>query len=395
MLGYLDTLIGFSVIMLGASLMVTILTQIVSTLFSHRGANLKWGLATLFQHVPNCPLLNVPERANQIAADILSHPLISDSIFSVKQPLPIPSWFAGRFKLATALDASELVAILKDLAAKPAYQAVEGLPAEIAALVAAQNPALERRLALLTGAPALVALPLSNAVPLLQDTLNEMKSEAGKLEAWFNSTMERVSARFTMYIRLWTVAFGITLAFITGLNTVTVLSALYTNGAFREQVTGAAPQMMDLAQRVAPGGSNDAAIKMYTDLVSQALQNAKVPVNPPSASDALDSQAKADAWIANHVTDATQRPNVQAAFDNAFLTQRSQDAATVRAILSKSSFDILQFRWDHKQPFWPQLPGVFATAGLVSLGAPFWFNMLKQLSNLRPILANKQDVPKT
>jgi hypothetical protein len=36
---------------------------------------------------------------------------------------------------------------------------------------------------------------------------------------------------------------------------------------------------------------------------------------------------------------------------------------------------------------------VLATAILLSLGAPFWFNMLKQLTNLRPILANKQDAP--
>jgi hypothetical protein len=27
---------------------------------------------------------------------------------------------------------------------------------------------------------------------------------------------------------------------------------------------------------------------------------------------------------------------------------------------------------------------------LLSLGAPFWFNMLKTMSNLRPVLANKE-----
>lgn len=43
MLAYLDTLIGFAVVMLGASLLITILTQIVSALFSHRGANLLVG----------------------------------------------------------------------------------------------------------------------------------------------------------------------------------------------------------------------------------------------------------------------------------------------------------------------------------------------------------------
>jgi hypothetical protein len=29
-------------------------------------------------------------------------------------------------------------------------------------------------------------------------------------------------------------------------------------------------------------------------------------------------------------------------------------------------------------------------AALLSLGAPFWFNALKTLSNLRPVLANRE-----
>jgi hypothetical protein len=35
--------------------------------------------------------------------------------------------------------------------------------------------------------------------------------------------------------------------------------------------------------------------------------------------------------------------------------------------------------------FW----GVLASAALLSMGAPFWFNALKTLGNLRPMLASK------
>jgi len=51
MLGYLDTLIGFTVVMLVVSLLITILTQVVSALINHRGSNLKWGLETLFANI--------------------------------------------------------------------------------------------------------------------------------------------------------------------------------------------------------------------------------------------------------------------------------------------------------------------------------------------------------
>jgi hypothetical protein len=33
--------------------------------------------------------------------------------------------------------------------------------------------------------------------------------------------------------------------------------------------------------------------------------------------------------------------------------------------------------------------GMLATMLLLSLGAPFWFNLLRQLANLRPLIANK------
>jgi len=379
-LAYLDTLIGFAVVMLGASLLITILTQMVSALFSHRGANLRWGLENLFKHVPNSPLMNTAVNAKNLANDILTHPLISDSIFSLK-----PQWLADRMRLATAIHPDELVAILKDLSTKPAYAAIAGLPAEIDALVAAPNLVAERHMTLLTG---LTTLPIAAAVPLLQDTVNSIKDDAGKLEAWFNATMDRVSERFTTYIRIWTIAFAIALAAITGLNSVTLLNQLYTNGTFRQAVTGSAGQMMDLAKTVIPDGKNEVLTKMYDDLMTKALLDSGVKT--ATAPSGIDSQDAAGKWIQANVPAADQ-PKVQKAFDTAFLNQRANDIATLRTIANKASFDINQFGWTNGQPSWPQLPGVLATAALLSLGAPFWYNMLKQLTNLRPIVANKTD----
>jgi hypothetical protein len=319
-----------------------------------------------------------------VAKDVLTHPLISDSIFSLK-----PQWLADRVRLATAIEPDELVAILRDLSTKPAYTAIAGLPAEIDALINAQNHATDRRIALLRGTPALAGLLLADAVPLLKDTVNSIASEAGKLEAWFNATMDRVSARFTTYIRLWTVGFAITLALVTGLNTVTLLDELYTNGAFRQSVAGAATQMVDLAGRVLPNGPSDAVTKMYTDAATKAIADSKAKADASPSGIASESDARA--WLTAHITDSGQQSAALAAFDKALMDQHVQDAAALRTIVTKSSFDVRQFGWKQDQPWWPQVPGVLATAALLSLGAPFWFNMLKQLTSLRPILANKQD----
>jgi hypothetical protein len=37
-----------------------------------------------------------------------------------------------------------------------------------------------------------------------------------------------------------------------------------------------------------------------------------------------------------------------------------------------------------------QLPGIVLSAMLLSLGAPFWYNALKDLVGLRPLLARKE-----
>ncbi len=394
MLAYLDTLIGFAVVMLGISLLIMILTQMASSLLSHRGANLKWGLVTLFQHIPDCPVMNIPAHAEKLAEEVLSHPLISDSIFSMKLPLPIPKWLADRMKLATAINPNELVAILQDisthnLVAKFKSDSVMGLSAEIAELIAETNPVANRRLSLLGGVEAFKELEIAQEVPLFKDALNEFQGEAGKLEAWFNATMERVSARFTTYVRLWTVGFAITVALVTGLNTVTLLSVLYSNGDFREQVVGSAPQMLNLAGKISPDISKDDATAMYTGLLVKALNDSNITAD--TTPEGIDSESAASDWIGKHVIDPTQQTRAVKAFDTAFLNQRTQDAVAVRALLTKSSFDVLQFRWQSGKSVWIQLPGVLATAALLSLGAPFWFNVLKQLTNLRPMLAQKQD----
>ena len=74
-----------------------------------------------------------------------------------------------------AIDPDELIAILQELSTEPARQPACRDPN---ADRRPGNPEADRRLTLLAGS---------------------IQSGAGKLEAWFNATMNRVSARFTTY----------------------------------------------------------------------------------------------------------------------------------------------------------------------------------------------------
>src|SRR4051794_40039187 len=82
MLAYLDTCIGFAVVMLVMSLLITILTQMTSALLNHRGSNLLWGIKTLFANIDPRRFPQLREKAEWVAREALTHCLVSDSWFS-------------------------------------------------------------------------------------------------------------------------------------------------------------------------------------------------------------------------------------------------------------------------------------------------------------------------
>ena len=80
MLATLDVVIAFAVIMTVASLLITVLVQMFSAALSLRGKNLSNALALTFQTIEP----NLREHAHELAAQILSDPIFSDSLFAPK-----------------------------------------------------------------------------------------------------------------------------------------------------------------------------------------------------------------------------------------------------------------------------------------------------------------------
>jgi hypothetical protein len=135
-------------------------------------------------------------------------------------------------------------------------------------------------------------------------------------------------------------------AFGTGTNSVQLLDDLYTHGAFRNALVAAAPQVTTAAATV---------------------QSATAA----PASGASDADKKA-------------------------LQDGLKSAAELEQISAQAGFKVIQLRWPNdfgQRPIRSKLQyllGVLMTAALLSLGAPFWFNALKSMSNLRPVVASKE-----
>jgi hypothetical protein len=298
MLELLDSILAFSVIMLGISLLVTVIVQGLVGLMNLRGMALADGLAELFVQAKFDGA-----EAKRLASKILTHPLITDSI------LPKADWLT-RWGHASAIRKEELLRFLA--------QAEEfGL-----------------------------ALP--------SDAKARLEKAAGIISVWFDGQMDRVSQVFAFKARIVTIAVSFGVAFFLHLDAATLLERVFSDSEARAKLVASAESLQERAERLGVG--------------------------EPSA--------------------ATE-PGLGTA-------EAMKELREIRAELGASSMDVLPVfgeRADleqgihapgdyfptHGQDAWRHLLGIIAAGALLSLGAPFWFNLLKSLTNLRSVIAAKTD----
>ena len=389
-LEHLETLIAFAVVMLGVSLLITVFTQIASGLFGLRGTNLLWGLRTLFA--------TVDQRLVAQAEVVLRRPLISDSAFSKYKDVPVIGKLLGRWTLATALRPDELARELRYISAElktsdPATALV------IDNALTELDPETERKVKLITGAIAVVAPASAEQVAKIAQQIAERTEQTvGKLETLFNSAMGRVSARFALQMRLWTVLFACLLALGLHLDSFKLLEQLWSNPQMRASLVNSQDAMMKEAASVValpPGSAPASAEPMAYTAALDALKT-KEPAATKDFGDVSPAFGSLDAavkWIEPKlIADENGKKALIAEYTRLVSVELMNRAKEIRSQLESSGFQLIP------APY----PGLFMFAGkrnvlgilftwvLLSLGAPFWFNALKSLSSLRPVLAAVQ-----
>ena len=314
----IDTLIGFATVMLGISLMITIINQMIASLLGHRATYLLAGVKDLLETLD--PALK--EHVDEIAKNILSHKLISDSFFAHSKFAPL------RWRLATSIRPEELTKVLSLVATGQAYEK------NVKSILLDVNPTIKREADLIAGTVNSVGgvAALATADQLIKQLSEKASNAVGRLEAAFSSTVDRVSQRFTMQMRIWTVVFSLLAAFLFHMNVIRIYTTLAEEPALRASLVNSSSEMM----------------KYY-----QSLQTETSGVN--------GSRGLNETYTA-----------VKSKLDDSGLNLFSLNGG-VAAYKSLSEF-----------------LSVLATAGLLSLGAPFWFNALKGLSSLRSSMSQKQ-----
>ncbi len=361
-LDHLDMAIAFAVVMLTVSLLVTIFVQTASAVLGLRGTNLRWGIDQVLRMVH--PELG--DRAAALTDRVLQHPIISDSAMSrfagARQIPVIGRWFA-RLHYASAIRVEELIGVMDVLAGRTT-----------APDTLAQAATDEQRMAYIVAAarnvpPRVEAMAVQAVGP--HDRLAIQSTTSGEprpiarwdLPGWFDATMDRVSQRFVTYMRLWTVAFSIVVAFGLHLDTFHLLSQLATSADARARLAGVSDTIQRVADETANAGANgrDAEVRRLSDQAT-TLRGLAGDAGFQLVPDPYHSWDFSPWWPTP----------VWAGVSLATVGNLGRAALFVRP---------------SNLHFW----GILFSAGLLSLGAPFWYNTLKSLSALKPIVANKED----
>ncbi|MBW8877053.1 MAG: hypothetical protein JF614_18970 [Acidobacteria bacterium] len=395
LLAHLDTIIAFSVTMLLLSLVITTLVQMVAGLFNLRGQNLLWGAEQILKQLD--PRLEA--EAGALAARILKHPALS----------------TGR--LATAIRSSELVLVLGQIARQELAPASAGAGnaakasstsrlsvGTLAALkdlfedkVDPASPALDAKAQELIGRlTAKFPDQVQELRTAVVNTFGKTSEIVVRVDAWFETVMDRTSDRFKTWSRYVTVAFALIFGLILQIDSLALYKRLSTDDALRGRLLSMADAVSDQAKSLLEKDNAFASLTIRKVLQEPSFigeSAAKLTAVPP----ALRTEMDGEKWLGSQLDGAADR--------DAFLNEyRRQYPEVVKARVGELQGTLSQLH-DKVETTTPELipnrpalatyadplawVGMLMTVAFLSLGAPFWFNALRSLSALKPVVSQK------
>jgi len=363
----LEAAIGLVLIYLALSLVASAATEIISQARGLHGKNLRLAIRRLF----NDDAQLVADLYAQPRIRALQRPLGSlrrwvleklrcwdkahgwlgrHKAFSDRDPSYIePATFAkalldmttdGRWKQGAGSLAPVLRSYLREFSATPAASSSSG-----------QSSSTSQR--------AQLAVRLND---ILDEAGGDAEKFVGLIGHWYDETMDRSRGWFRRGLSKWLLLVGFAIAAFTNANTVTIFKSLTANGSLRSAMVEAA------VKRVSPdegaAGGNDRSAD---------------PVEPKGCT---NDQMKAIA--AGKLSRSVCRLSTAQVV--------KQELGDVQPVLGWSDSDpvIVALKDGHYGDMaWElgkDLPGLLITALAISLGAPFWFNLLQQLVKIRASL---------
>lgn len=175
----------------------------------------------------------------------------------------------------------------------------------------------------------------------IAEASGEITKVRHEVQAWFDQAMERVSGTYKKKTQTIILCISLVLTGLLNADTIELARYLYENPAVRESIA-------DRAEEIA----HDSTYREAVNKIKQVQQ------------DTLHPWQNADEAIAS-------------------INKNVADLKSIKAELDATK---LPLGWENKPGSWViKILGLLFTALAVSLGAPFWFDMLNKLVNLRSV----------
>ena len=375
----LDAVISFSVVMLLLSLLITTLVQAVVACLNLRGANLVWGVSRLLEQTGPASLrrptlraflrgkcarwLFPPKRvrrllktrweparrfftglfqetgAHQIAKAALKHPAVAQSF--------------GRATSAVSQD--ELTKLLEDLGARPVRL----------------SPGAGRKLQRYV-----------TTRPLLDD-----------VSKWFDSVMIRTTERFVGATRAITVVLALVGAIALHVDSLKIYHQLAGNEELRLKLVQNIDSWNSQAEKIL---NKTPVATAAVQAVGEELSGGDVPENVPGD---LITREQGETWLRSNVAPAGIDKALDAygrhyvAGNERILGEYAGHAGDIKTQLSELSLELVPTPLPGLGEYRDRthLLGTLMTVLFLTLGAPFWYNLLRHAATLRPVVAQKRD----
>lgn len=376
MLNLLETFISFAVVMLGMSLILTVLTQAISGFIASRGTNLEWALSNLLRNLR--PELTArqqpdgPDLAARLTKHVLEHPLISDSSYQGEGLLVI------RIGSRVAASLKQRVKFLAPFIDRIALQWAQTAPLQ-RRWTRATTVRFEELLRILD----LVADGSRPAGPPVGDwsereTAGWLSGDPRLNREWFDTAMDRASQRFATHMRSITFVCSVVIAFGAHFDSLDIYRRLSSNAELRQNVSSRAEAMMaryeqsiateELKQgETREFGARLRMAKVQADEIQNQLGSAGIDLFPSPYEKHLRGEGCFNPWGFGPVKAVAKFVGLELVPD------------------APGCHDFLP--WIDFRHF----IGVLISCVLLSLGAPFWYNQLRLLVSLKPVIAQKDE----
>ncbi|WP_300531490.1 hypothetical protein [Maricaulis sp.] len=240
---------------------------------------------------------------------------------------------------------------------------------------------------------------------------NKVEDMIGQIEAVYQRAVDRMSGTFKRKVHIWTLWIAISLAVLSNADTITIAERLWTDRTLREAIIDVAGTYADSC--VLQGENADARVDCSA-LDGHAARTENAPLEDPGTPESEPAAHRISTETAPNNPQTGAQPGIETA-DGVSLEdarerlQRLSEAMSLMPLTGITGMDEDVKRtatrlggrpgenWDHRD-IGPVIGGIafkmlglFLTAIALSLGAPFWFDLLKRIMSIRAM--GRRDSP--